>query len=139
MGTIRTLDEEMSKTIFDRLKTIVLNTAESNGATADLKINAGYPITFNNIELTNKMIPTLKDVLGDEHVNLAPAITGAEDFSFYQKKIPGFFFWLGGCPLDTPEKEAAPHHTPDFYVDDSGMIYGVKAMSRLVVDYMDMK
>ncbi len=139
VGTIRALDNEMRQTIINRLETIVQNTAESNGATADLSINEGYPITYNDIELTKKMIPTLKDVLGDEQVNLAPAVTGAEDFSFYQKEIPGLFFWLGGCPLDVPEEEAAPHHTPDFYVDDSGMIYGVKAMSRLVVDYMEMK
>lgn len=139
VGTIRALDEEMRQGIITRLKTIVEKTAESNGATADLKINEGYPITFNNIELTNKMLPTLKDVMGDDHVRLVPAITGAEDFSFYQREVPGFFFFLGGTPIDTPEKEAAPHHTPDFYVDDSAMVYGVKVMSRLVIDYMDMK
>lgn len=139
VGTIRALDDEMRQTIFSRLETIVNSTAESNGATADLIIHEGNPITYNDIALTNKMIPTLKDVMGDENVNLANAITGAEDFSFYQKEIPGFFFFLGGCPLNTPEEEAAPHHTPDFYVDDAGMIYGVKAMSRLVIDYLEMK
>jgi amidohydrolase len=138
VGTIRALDEEMRQGIITRLKTIVEKTAESNGATADLRINEGYPITFNDIELTNKMLPTLKDVMGDDHVRLAPAITGAEDFSFYQHEVPGFFFFLGGTPIDTPEKEAAPHHTPDFYVDDSAMVYGVKTMSRLVIDYMNL-
>ena len=139
VGTIRTLDEEMRQIIFDRFETIVHKTAESNGAKANLVISEGYPITYNDIELTNKMVPTLVDVLGQEHVKRSQALTGAEDFSFYQKEIPGFFFWLGGCPLDTPEEEAAPHHTPDFYVDDSGMIYGVKVMSRLALDYMYMK
>ena len=85
------------------------------------------------------MLPTLQDVMGEDHVRLTPASTGAEDFSFYQMEVPGFFFFLGGTPLDTPEREAAPHHTPDFYVDDAGMVYGVKTMSRLVVDYMNMK
>jgi amidohydrolase len=139
VGTIRALDEEMKEKIFKRLKTIVEHTAASNGATVDFVINEGVPITYNNVELTNKMIPTLIDVVGAEHVRLVPAITGAEDFSYYQKEVPGFFFFLGGTPLDTPEKDAAPHHTPDFYVDDAGMVYGVKAMSRLVVDYMNMK
>lgn len=139
VGTIRALNEDMRQTIFKRLKTIVEKTAESNGATATLEINEGYPITYNNVELTNKMLPTLKDVMGEEHVRLVPAITGAEDFSFYQMEVPGFFFFLGGTPLDTPERDAAPHHTPDFYVDDAGMVYGVKTMSRLVVDYMNMK
>lgn len=139
VGTIRALNEDMRQTIFARLKTIVENTAESNGATAELEINEGYPITFNDVELTNKMLPTLKDVMGQDHVRLVPAITGAEDFSFFQLKVPGFFFFLGGTPIDTPEKEAAPHHTPDFYVDDSSMVFGIKSMTRLVVDYMNMK
>jgi len=139
IGTIRALDEDMRLKILARLRTIVEHTAASNGATADLVIDEGYPITFNDVELTNKMLPTLIDVMGEEHVRLVPAITGAEDFSFFQKEIPGFFFFLGGTPLNTPENEAAPHHTPDFYVDDAGMVYGVKAMSRLVVDYMEMK
>lgn len=139
MGTIRTLDEDMKKIVFERLETIVKNTAASNGAEAILEINSGYPVTYNHVELTNKMVPTLEEVMGKENLILIPAITGAEDFSFYQKEIPGFFFFLGGTPVDTPEKEAAPHHTPDFYVDDSALVYGVKSMSRLVVDYMSMK
>jgi amidohydrolase len=138
-GTIRALDNDMRDEMFKRLKTIVEHTAASNGATADLVIDEGYPITYNDLELTNKMLPTLKDVMGDDHVNLVPATTGAEDFSFFQREVPGFYFFLGGTPLDTPEKDAAPHHTPDFYVDDAGMVYGVKSMSRLVVDYMNMK
>jgi amidohydrolase len=139
VGTIRALNVDMKEKIFERLKTIVEHTAASNGATVDFVINEGVPITYNDVELTNKMVPTLIDVMGEEHVRLVPAITGAEDFSYYQMEVPGFFFFLGGTPLDTPEKEAAPHHTPDFYVDDAGMVYGVKAMSRLVVDYMNMK
>ncbi len=137
-GTIRTLNEEMRQIIFDRFHTIVEHTAQSNGATAELTIHDGYPITYNDPELTEMMLPTMVEVLGEEHVELVPAITGAEDFSFFQQEIPGFFFFLGGCPLNTPEEEAAPHHTPDFYVDDSGMIYGIEVMSRLVVDYMEM-
>jgi len=123
----------------DRLKVIVENTAESNGATAILEIRNGYPITFNDINLTAKMLPILKNVVEEQHVHLKFAVMGAEDFSFYQQKVPGFFFWLGGCPLETPNEEAPAHHTQSFFVDDIGMIYGVKAMSRLMVDYMEMK
>lgn len=139
VGTIRALDPAMQKVIFKRLKTIVENTAASNGAKATLEIDEGYPITYNDVALTEKMAPTLESVVGSSNLILSPAITGAEDFSFFQKEIPGFFFFLGGTPVDTPENEAAPHHTPDFYVDDSALVYGVKAMSRLVVDYMGMK
>ena len=138
-GTIRALDPHMQQTIFKRLEEIVIKTAELNGAEATLEINPGVPVTFNDVALTNQMIPTLNDVMGDENVLLVPAITGAEDFSFYQKEIPGFFFFIGGTPVDTPEAEAAPHHTTDFYVDDAALVHGVRSMSRLVVDYMHMK
>lgn len=139
VGTIRALDDNMREEIFRKLKLIATKTAESNEATVDVTINEGAPVTYNNVELTNKMVPTLQSVMGPEHVHLIPAITGAEDFSFFQREVPGFYFFIGGTPLDVAEKDAAPHHTPDFYVDDAGMIYGVKTMSRLVVDYENMK
>lgn len=136
-GTIRALDEEMRQLIFKRLETIVEHTAKSNGAEAVLTINDGYPITYNDISLTEKMIPTLEDV--SEELVLIPAITGAEDFSFFQKEIPGLYIFVGGLPPGKSPDEAAGHHTPDFYIDESGMITGVKAYSRLAVDYLNNK
>ncbi|MTI87776.1 MAG: amidohydrolase [Balneolaceae bacterium] len=132
-GTIRALDEDMRQLIFKRLKTIVQNTAESNGAEATLTINEGYPITYNDPELTAQMESTLKEVAGPGKAVNMNAITGAEDFSFFQEEVPGLYFFLGGLPEGgTP----AGHHTPDFYVDESGMKLGVRAMSNLVIDYM---
>jgi|TARA_R100000988_G_scaffold1024_4_gene973 amidohydrolase len=133
-GTIRALDEEMRQLIFKRLKTVVQNTAESNGATAELTINKGYPITYNDPELTAQMLPTLVETAGKENVKLINAITGAEDFSFFQNEIPGLYFFVGG---KAPGREASGHHTPDFYIDESGLKLGVRAMSNLVIDYMD--
>lgn len=133
-GTIRALDEDMRQLIFKRLETIVQNTAESNGAKATLTIHEGYPITFNDPELTAMMAPTLEEVAGKDNAVIIDAITGAEDFSFFQKEIPGLYFFVGG---KAPGREAAGHHTPDFYIDESGMKLGVRAMSNLVVDYMN--
>jgi amidohydrolase len=138
-GTIRALDEQMRQTILERLRTIVEKTAESNGATASLEIHEAAVITYNDPELVTKMLPSLESAVGEDNLKLLPAMTPAEDFSYYQQEIPGFFFWLGGAPLSVAEEDAPAHHTPDFYVDDAGMIYGVKAMSRLVIDYMDLK
>jgi amidohydrolase len=133
-GTIRTLDAGMREQLFERLETIVTNTAESNGAEAILEIRKGYPITYNDPELTAKMIPTLEGVVGKENLNLINAITGAEDFSFFQEEIPGLYFFVGGLPAGgTPNG----HHTPDFYIDESGLKYGVRAMAHLVVDYFN--
>lgn len=134
-GTIRALDNEMRDEIFERLETIVTNTAESNGAEAILEIQHGYPITFNDPDLTAQMVPTLQDVAGKDKVILVPAVTGAEDFSFFVEEIPGLYFFLGGLPRGgTP----AGHHTPDFYIDESGMKLGVRAMANLVIDYFEM-
>lgn len=135
VGTIRALDNQMRDEIFERLKTIATKTGESNGAKVEVEIHKGYPITYNNVALTAQMLPTLQSVVGKENVNLVPAITGAEDFSFFQKEVPGFYFFLGGTPTNVAPKDAPPHHTPDFYVDDSSLVIGIKAMSRLVVDY----
>ena len=138
VGTIRTLDADMRETLFERFRTIVQNTAESNGAEATLSIDQGYPVTYNDPQLTAMMGSTFVEVIGAENVNSnMNAITGAEDFSFFQQEIPGLFFFLGGMPKGQDPAKAAPHHTPDFYVDDAGMLDGIKLMSRLVVDYAE--
>ncbi len=135
VGTIRALDNDMRDKIFERLKTIAIKTGESNGATVDINIHEGYPITFNDVDLTAKMLPTLQSVVGTDNVNLVPAVTGAEDFSFFQREVPGFYFFLGGTPVNVKPEDAPSHHTPDFYVEDDALVIGIKAMSRLVVDY----
>lgn len=140
VGTIRTLDPEMQKKIFERFKTVVEMTGKSNGARAELIIDKGYPITYNDPELTKMMTPTFMEVGGTDQVNSSvQATTGAEDFSFFANKIPGLYFRLGGMPKGTNKEDAAPHHTPDFYVDDAGLLLGIKTMSRLVVDYGELK
>ncbi len=133
-GTIRALNEEMRQHIFKRLETIVKSTAESNGAIAELTINKGYPITYNDPELTAQMLPTLERVAGKNNVKLINAITGAEDFSFFQEEVPGLYFFIGGLPKGGV---AAGHHTPDFYIDEAGMKLGVRAMVNLVFDYIN--
>ena len=94
-------------------------------------------MTYNDPELTAMMLPSLKAAAGAENVNLIKAITGAEDFSFYEQRVPGLFFFLGGMPKDKKPQEAAPHHSPDFYIDESALKLGVRAMSYLVLDYME--
>ncbi len=137
IGTIRTFDEEMHSYIHKRVNEISTNIAESAGATAAVKIDILYPVTFNNVALTEKMIGTLQQVAGKENVILTTAKTGAEDFAYYQQKVPGFFFFLGGMPKGKKPEEAAPHHTPDFYIDESGLVLGVRSLSRLAVDYLE--
>ncbi|WP_159467177.1 amidohydrolase [Dyadobacter sp. 3J3] len=139
IGTIRTFDEDMHIKVHKRITEIATNIAESAGAKADVNIGILYPVTYNDIPLTEEMIGTLKDVAGKDNVKLVPAASGAEDFSFFQQKVPGFFFFLGGMPVGKDPLTASAHHTPDFFIDDSGMLLGVRSLSRLTVDYMEKK
>ena len=139
IGTIRTLDNEMQKTVHRRINEIATNIAESAGAKADVKIDIMYPVTYNDPALTDRMIPTLEAVAGKDNVKITPAQTGAEDFSFYQQKVPGFFFFLGGMAKGTKVADAAPHHTPDFRIDEGGFVLGIKSLCHLTVDYMNQR
>ena len=136
LGTIRTLDAQMRKTVLKRLEEIVHSISKANNAKAKITYMVSYPITYNDIDLYNKMLPTLKRVNGEENVNFMDAITGAEDFSFFQEKVPGMYFFIGGAKKGTDPNLAAPHHTPDFYVDDSAMVTGLKSMTSLTLDYL---
>ena len=137
VGTIRTLDYDMQKFINDRMKEMVPAIAKVHRAEATIEITKGLPITYNHIKLTEKMLPTLQRTAGAENVVKISAITGAEDFSFYQQKIPGLYFFLGGKSLEVKTEDASGHHTPDFIIDESGFVLGVKTMTALTLDYLN--
>jgi len=140
MGTVRNLSKADEAMFIDRIKTIVTKTAEAAGATAEVKIpfSVHYPVTYNDPALTAQMLPTLQAVAGANNTLLNPAVTGAEDFSFYQEKVPGLFINLGGMPKGQDPLKAPSHHTPDFFIDESGFTLGVKALTNLTLDYMNM-
>ncbi len=137
IGTIRTLNLEMRDKIHERIRLTATKIAESAGAVADVSIRAGYPVTYNDPELTAMMLPSLQAAAGRENVKLIKAITGAEDFSFFQRRVPGIYFFLGAMPKGKKVAEAAPHHTPDFYIDESSLKLGVTTLSYLALDYME--
>ena len=136
VGTIRTLDTDMQDLIHKKIKLTAESIAQSAGAEADVQIIRGYPVTYNDPELTSQMMPSVVLAAGEDNVHLVKAVTGAEDFSFYAQKAPGLFLFLGGMPEGTDRSEAAPHHTPDFFVDDAGMKLGVRTFCYMTVDYM---
>lgn len=135
LGTIRCLDPKIQKEVHANIKRVVTNIAESAGATAEVNIEIGNPVTYNNPELTKKMYPTLEEVAGEKNVLVQTPVTGAEDFAKFQEKIPGFFFFLGGMAKDKVAVEVAPHHTPDFFIDEGGFTLGVKSFCHLILDY----
>jgi len=137
-GTIRTLDEAMQDNIHEKIRLTATKIAESAGATAEVTIEKKTPVTFNDPALTEKMVASLRKAAGPENVIRINAVTGAEDFAFYQKKVPGFFFFVGAMPPDQEMSRVPAHHTPDFMIDERAFLTGIKAMLNVTVDYMYM-
>ena len=137
IGTIRTLDEGMKQIIIKRMHEMVPKIAEAYGGTAEVSIKESAALTYNDPALTQEAVKSLENTLGKENVQLMQAVTGAEDFSAFQEKVPGFYFFLGGLMQGTKPENAPSHHTPEFMVDDAGLIHGVKAMVQLSLDYLN--
>lgn len=135
IGTVRTLNPEMKEKIIRRMTEMTETIAKAYGGEATIEFQNNTAITFNDPSLVDQMLPSLQKVAGTENVKLRKATTGGEDFSFYQEKIPGFFFFLGGMTPNT--SEAFPHHTPDFMIDESGLLLGVKALTQMTFDYLN--
>ena len=141
LGTVRTFNEQMRAEIHARIRNTVEHIARSAGATAEVHFDNAYPVTVNDVPLTERMVPTLERVAGKDRVVVGQKITGYEDFSYYQQKIPGFFYFIGitprrGQPGAADPAQAAPNHSPRFYVDESALVLGVRTLAHLTLDYM---
>ncbi|TVZ51486.1 amidohydrolase [Dokdonia sp. Hel_I_53] len=135
IGTVRTLDPDMREKIIRRMTEMARDIAKAYGGEATIDWQEMTLVTYNDPALTSKMLPTLQSIAGKDNLNSQKAVTGGEDFSYFQEKVPGFYFFLGGM---TPDNiEAFPHHTPDFYIDERGFQLGVKALSQLSIDYLN--
>ena len=137
VGTIRTLDEDMKQRIIKRMHEMVPQIAAAYGGSAEVSIQETAALTYNDPALTTQAVKSLNKALGNENVVVMRAVTGAEDFSAFQEKVPGFYFFLGGLAEGLTPAEAPSHHTPEFVVNDAGMIHGVKAMVQLSLDYLN--
>ena len=135
IGTVRTLDSSMRDLIIKRMTEMASDIAKAYGGEATVEWQNNTVVTYNDPNLTEKTIVSLKKVAGDNKVENMKAVTGGEDFSYFQEVVPGVYFFLGGM---TPgNTEAFPHHTPDFKIDDRGMLLGVKAFVQITFDYLD--
>jgi metal-dependent amidase/aminoacylase/carboxypeptidase family protein len=137
-GTIRAFNEEVRKDIHARVRGIATRYAEAAGATATVEIGRGtvYPVTVNDPALTERMLPTLRRTVGADNVRPAPLFGTAEDFSFFQHKVPGVFVILGVTPRDQDHTKAPQNHSPLFFADEAALPIGVKVMTNLAVDYL---
>ncbi len=136
-GTIRTFDEAQRNAIHDHVKHISEMIASAGGAKARVQIKRGYDVVVNDPALTAWSLPTLERVAGEGRVGIVDKVCGAEDFAFFQKVVPGFFFRVGCRPPGTPLKDAAPNHSPRFYVDEDCLPLGVRALTSLATDWLE--
>ena len=135
IGTVRTLDPRMRKMIEKRMKEMVEGIAEAYGGEASIIFQNNTSITYNDEALTSQILPSLQTAAGKSNVVIMKATTGGEDFSYFQEKVPGVYFFLGG--MSHGNKESFPHHTPDFIIDESGLLLGVKAFTQIALDYLN--
>jgi len=135
-GTIRAFDEKQRDELHEHVKRISEMIAASGGATAKVHIHRWYDVTVNHPELTAWSIPTLSRVAGEQNVREVDKICGAEDFSFFQKQVPGFFYFVGCTPHDRDASKAAPNHSPRFYVDEECLPVGVRTLCGLALDWL---
>jgi len=136
IGTVRTLDSSMRTDIHERLKRTATSIAQSAGATADVTIELGYPVTMNTAALSRRMVPSLQRVVGAAQVTESSPGTAGEDFSRYLEKVPGFFFGLGVSPKGKDPRTVSPNHSPLFFADEAALPIGVRLMSSVAVDFL---
>jgi amidohydrolase len=137
MGTIRTFDEAMRDDVHDRVKTLAEAIGRGARAHCAVCINKNYPVTVNDPELTAAMAPTLGRVAGPERLQVVPKVMGSEDFSFFQRVVPGLFFFVGVVPPGTSPDQAAPNHSPRFHPDEGCLVLGVRALAHVACDFLE--
>lgn len=136
-GTIRTFNEAMRDDIHERVTTLAESISRGSRAGCTVCITKNYPVTINDPALTEAMLPTLRRVAGADGLRLVPKVTGSEDFSFFQRVVPGLFVFLGVTAPGVDPKKAAPNHSPRFRVDESGLLLGVRTLAHLSCDYLE--
>ncbi|HSW25367.1 MAG TPA: amidohydrolase [Burkholderiaceae bacterium] len=135
-GTIRTFDEAMRDDVHERVTTLAEAVARGSRAGCTVCIEKNYPVTVNDPALTAEMLPTLQRVAGADKVQLVAKVTGSEDFSYFQKLVPGMFFFVGVTRPEVDAAKAAPNHSPRFHVDERALLLGVRSLAHLACDFL---
>jgi amidohydrolase len=135
-GTVRAFDEHLRAEIHHRVKETAQHHARGCRCEADVRVRRKYPVTINHPGLSDWSAPRLARVAGADHVVAMPKIAGAEDFSFFQQRIPGFFFFVGITPPHQKPSEAPANHSPKFFVDESALPLAVRSLASLAAAYL---
>jgi len=137
VGTIRTFEADMQAQVHERVRRTARDIASASGAQAEVSISIGYPVTYNDPGLLDRMLPAMRWAAGEERVRQVPPWTGAEDFSYYAREVPGVFLFLGGRPAEVPAGEAPANHSPHFFVDEGALKVGVRTLAAMALDFLE--
>jgi len=135
-GTIRTFDEEQRGAIHEHVKRITEMIAQAGGAKARVQIKRGYDVVVNDPALTSFAVPVLERVAGNANVGVVDKVCGAEDFAFFQKVVPGFFYRVGCTPPGRDIRASGPNHSPKFFVDEGCLKLGVRSLAALALAWL---
>jgi amidohydrolase len=136
-GTIRTFDPEQRAEIFESMQRVVQNVAAANGASATFELDPNNnPVTFNDLALTERVVPSLERALGKEHVKQISLETGAEDFAHFAQRVPSFYYFVGATPPGQDVRTTPVNHSPLFFVDEAALLVGLRSLLYVAVDYL---
>jgi amidohydrolase len=139
-GTIRTFDRKVRDDIIERMRRTAESIAASSGAKATLSVGeASNPVVLNDPKLTERVLPSLRRVVGNDRVQVGPLQTGAEDFAYYAEQIPSFFYYVGVTPSGGDVRNAPSNHSPLFYMDEAAFPVGARSLAAIAVDYLQSK
>jgi amidohydrolase len=130
-GTVRTFNDSTTALIKSRMREIFGGETASAGARFELTFEETIPVTVNDTALARRFHPVLERAVGAENVGIVPPETGAEDFSYFAREVPSFYFKLGAV---SPGNTSGGHHTPTFRADDAAIPVGVRTMTAVVLD-----
>ncbi len=136
IGTIRALSPTMRTEVHAKVKRTAENIAAASGATAEVTVTPGYPVTVNDIALAEFLGPVLRRTVGTQNVGIAEPSMPAEDFSRFQEKVPGVMFGLGVTPTAIDWRTAPSNHSPLFQADDAALEIGVRLMANAAAEYL---
>lgn len=137
-GTLRTFDVAQREDLVKRAEAAVGHVAASFGATSHMTVHQNAALVFNDEALSAWLAPVLEEVAGEGRVDAgAPETTIAEDFSYYQQKIPGVFYHLGATPEGVSVEASAPNHSPEFHANERVLPLGVKTHVLSAIRYLE--
>jgi amidohydrolase len=137
VGTFRTFDPAVRQQIIERMTRTAQDIAHAAGASATVEIaDDNNPVTVNEVQLTQRMLPSLERVVGAAKVIEIPYVTAAEDFAFFGQKVPALFFFVGSTPAGVDAAQAPSNHSPQFFLDEGSLAVGLRAMMGVAVDYL---